>query len=123
MISAGSFPRSQPFRALSAINILQNMSNFLGIGGSSSSATPDVAARKEAVMNQVRGEIALANAQELMNKTNEKCYAKCITKPGTSLSGSEQTCLENCLQRYMEAFNVVSKTYISRISRERFDHP
>lgn len=65
-------------------------------------------AKKEAVMNGVRSEIALASAQELINvwslllspalaliivfvqKTNEKCFAKCVTKPGTSLSGSEE---------------------------------
>jgi import inner membrane translocase subunit TIM13 len=85
---------------------------------------PDLNARKEAVMASVRNELALANAQELMNvrcfacffplvfqskkktrshdcgvppsslsiiqKTNDKCYAKCVTKPSTSLSGSEE---------------------------------
>ncbi|EGN98999.1 hypothetical protein SERLA73DRAFT_181779 [Serpula lacrymans var. lacrymans S7.3] len=84
-----------------------------------SSTSPDLAARKEAVMNSVRSEIALANAQELMNKTNEKCFAKCVTKPSSSLSSTEETCLTRCLQRYMEAFNIVSKTYTARISKER----
>lgn len=57
-------------------------------------------------MDSIRGEIALANAQELMNvrafvipraaadqllqKANEKCFQKCIAKPGTSLSRSEE---------------------------------
>jgi len=70
-------------------------------------------------MNSVRGEMALLNAQELMNKSNEKCFAKCVTKPSTSLSGSEETCLSRCLDRYMEAFNIVSKAYITRLSKER----
>jgi hypothetical protein len=75
----------------------------------SSGKAPDQAARKEAMMNNVRTELALANAQELMNvsvdgfhlfliscacfnsqKTNEKCYAKCVPKPSTRLSGSEE---------------------------------
>ncbi|KIJ66767.1 hypothetical protein HYDPIDRAFT_26189 [Hydnomerulius pinastri MD-312] len=85
---------------------------------SASGSTQDAAARKEAVMNSVRSEIALANAQELMNKTNEKCFAKCITKPGTSLSSSDEACLSRCLDRYMEAFNIVSQTYTRRISKE-----
>ncbi|PCH42612.1 hypothetical protein WOLCODRAFT_73314 [Wolfiporia cocos MD-104 SS10] len=83
-----------------------------------------MAARKEAVMNQIRSELALANAQELMNKTNEKCFAKCVTKPSTSLSSSEEartTCLSRCLDRYMEAFNLVSKVYIARVSKERLN--
>ncbi|EJD49010.1 hypothetical protein AURDEDRAFT_59924 [Auricularia subglabra TFB-10046 SS5] len=49
-----------------------------------------MSAQKEAMMQQVKSEIALANAQELMNKMNEKCFARCITKPDTSLSSSEE---------------------------------
>ncbi|EIW84136.1 hypothetical protein CONPUDRAFT_50892 [Coniophora puteana RWD-64-598 SS2] len=78
-----------------------------------------MASRKEAFMNTIRNEIALSNAQELLNKTNEKCYAKCITKPGTSLSGSEETCLARCMDRYMEAFSIVSRSYQTRLARER----
>ncbi|CAL1715732.1 unnamed protein product [Somion occarium] len=93
--------------------------SLFGSSFSGSSASPaDMAARKEAIMASVRGEIALANAQELMNKTNEKCFEKCVTKPSTSLSSSEQTCLSRCLDRYMEAFNIVSKAYTARISKE-----
>jgi len=95
------------------------MSDFLR--GSFGGSPPDQAARKEAVMNNVRTELALANAQELINKTNEKCFAKCITKPSTQLSSSEETCLSRCLDRYMEAFNVVSRTYVARLSKERLD--
>ncbi|KAG2145241.1 Tim10/DDP family zinc finger-domain-containing protein [Suillus clintonianus] len=94
------------------------MSDFFKSSASSSSPS-DMAAKKEAVMNGVRSEIALASAQELINKTNEKCYDKCITKPGTSLSGSEETCLSRCLERYLETFNMISKTYTARLSRER----
>lgn len=66
------------------------MSSFLGLGSGSSAAQPsppgqffcedatavnsesvtfstDMVARKEAVMNNIRGEMALVNAQQLMN--------------------------------------------------------
>ncbi|EJD06488.1 uncharacterized protein FOMMEDRAFT_75920 [Fomitiporia mediterranea MF3/22] len=76
-------------------------------------------ARKEKLMNQIRNEIAINGAQELINKINEKCFAKCITKPGSSLSGSEETCLSRCMERHMEAFNIVSRTYHSRLAKER----
>ncbi|KAJ7352584.1 Tim10/DDP family zinc finger-domain-containing protein [Mycena olivaceomarginata] len=78
-------------------------------------------AKKEAVMNAVRNEIALTNAQQLMNSANERCYKACITKPGTSLSSGEQTCLSRCLDRYMEAFNIVRRTYVARLGRERME--
>ncbi|TFK40072.1 Tim10/DDP family zinc finger-domain-containing protein [Crucibulum laeve] len=96
------------------------MSSFLG-GGSTSVSSSDMVAKKESMMNSVRQEIALANAQELMNKTNEKCFAKCITKPSASLSNSEQICLSRCLDRYLEAFNIVSRAYVTRISKERLE--
>ncbi|KAI0688218.1 Tim10/DDP family zinc finger-domain-containing protein [Cytidiella melzeri] len=78
-------------------------------------------ARKEAVKASIREELALQNAQELMNKANEKCFQKCVTKPGSSLSSAEETCLSRCLERYLEAFDTVSKTYIARLSRERLE--
>lgn len=58
--------------------------------------------------SSIRNELALQNVQELMNvrvlallcflspnalglqKVNDKCYAKCVPKPGTSLSSSEE---------------------------------
>ncbi|KAF8501440.1 Tim10/DDP family zinc finger-domain-containing protein [Russula emetica] len=95
-------------------------------GGSSStsadsSSPKDPNTRKEAVMSSVRNELALANAQELINKTNDKCFAKCVTKPSTSLSSSEETCLSRCFDRYMDAFNIVSRTYTARLAKERLE--
>ena len=71
-------------------------------------------ARKDAVKASIREELATQNAQELMNvrassnftdecitdhfsqKANEKCFEKCVTKPGTSLSSSEEVCCGFC---------------------------
>jgi import inner membrane translocase subunit TIM13 len=50
---------------------------------------------------------------------NENCYRKCITKPSTSLSSSEEACLSRCQDRFLEAFNVVSTTYVARLAKER----
>ncbi|KAE9403657.1 hypothetical protein BT96DRAFT_878535 [Gymnopus androsaceus JB14] len=82
-------------------------------------SNPDNTARKQALMEQVRNELAQANAQQLMNNMNERCFKACVTKPGDSLSSSEQTCLTRCMDRYMEAFNIVSRTYVSRLAKER----
>ena len=74
---------------------------------------PEIAARLESVKTSIRNELALQNAQELMSvsnvthvvaqpmvspssyeqKVNDKCYAKCVPKPGTSLSSSEEVCV------------------------------
>ena len=61
----------------------------------------------------------MANAQQLITKATEKCYTKCIPAPGSTLSAKEQTCLTRCMERYFEAFNIVSSTYVRRVSSER----
>ncbi|GER56138.1 mitochondrial import inner membrane translocase [Striga asiatica] len=38
-----------------------------------------------------------------------KCFDKCITKPGSSLSGSESSCISRCIERYMEASGIIAK--------------
>lgn len=75
--------------------------------------------QKEELMDQVKQQIAIANAQELLTKMSEKCFKKCISKPGTALDNSEQKCIAMCMDRYMDAWNLVSRTYSSRIQRER----
>ncbi|KAK0182667.1 hypothetical protein PV327_000780 [Microctonus hyperodae] len=74
---------------------------------------------RDELMQQVKQEIAVANAQELLTKITEKCFKKCVNKPGTSLDSSEQKCVAMCMDRYMDAFNVVSKAYSQRLQKER----
>ncbi|XP_050306091.1 mitochondrial import inner membrane translocase subunit Tim13 [Anthonomus grandis grandis] len=76
-------------------------------------------AQKDELMDQVKQQIAIANAQELLTKMTEKCFKKCISKPGTSLDSSEQKCVAMCMDRYMDSWNLVSKAYGMRIQRER----
>ncbi|RDW65455.1 mitochondrial import inner membrane translocase subunit tim-13 [Coleophoma crateriformis] len=90
---------------------MENVSNSLGFGAAS--ADP-----KAAVMNQVRQEAAMTNARQLIEKVNEHCFDKCVPKPGSSLSSGETTCFTQCMEKYMAAWNVVSRQYIGRIQQE-----
>ncbi|XP_069596938.1 mitochondrial import inner membrane translocase subunit Tim13 [Ranitomeya imitator] len=72
-----------------------------------------------AIMEQVKVQIAVANAQELLQRMTDKCFRKCIAKPGGSLDNSEQKCIAMCMDRYMDAWNTVSRAYNSRLQRER----
>ncbi|KAJ2914521.1 hypothetical protein MD484_g5917, partial [Candolleomyces efflorescens] len=88
---------------------------------SSSSSTPGLdtmEGRKQAVMQHIRNETALSNAQELMNASTERCFKSCVVNPGASLSSTEQTCLSGCFDKYLEAFTVVSRAYGSRVRSE-----
>ncbi|KAK3802745.1 hypothetical protein RRG08_012260 [Elysia crispata] len=89
-----------------------DFSSGLPAGGKMDSAS------KEQLMSQVKQQIALANAQELLQKMSEKCYKKCISKPGTTLDNSEQKCIAMCMDRYMDTWNLVSRVYGQRLQRE-----
>ena len=95
---------------------LRTMVDFSALTGKAN-ASP--AEQKDAVKQRIVTEVAMANAQQLISKATEKCYNKCVSYPGASLSGKEQTCLERCLDRYFEAFNIVSSTYVRRVAAER----
>lgn len=56
-------------------------------------------AQKDELMNQVRQQMLIANTQELLGKMTEKCFKKCISKPGTELDNSEQKCVAMCMDR------------------------
>lgn len=55
--------------------------------------------QKSDLMDQVKQQIALANAQELLTKMTEKCFKKCVQKPGSELDSSEQKCVAMCMDR------------------------
>lgn len=55
--------------------------------------------QKDELMSQVRQQMLIANTQELMGKMTEKCFKKCVNKPGTELDNSEQKCVAMCMDR------------------------
>merc|ERR1712137_1445803 len=73
---------------------------------------------KTAVMRQVQQEAAMQNARMLVEKLNEHCFERCIPKPGAALSKGEESCMSACMEKYMSAWNTVSKQYVGRIQRE-----
>ncbi|XP_033739438.1 mitochondrial import inner membrane translocase subunit Tim13-B-like isoform X14 [Pecten maximus] len=74
--------------------------------------------KRDDILNQARQEIALANAQMLLQTIADKCFRKCVYKPGTSLDNSEQKCVAMCMDRYMDTWDLTAKTYASRLQRE-----
>jgi import inner membrane translocase subunit TIM13 len=49
---------------------------------------------------------------------NENCFEKCVPKPGTSLSSGERTCITQCLEKYMAAWNQVERAFMRRVQEE-----
>jgi import inner membrane translocase subunit TIM13 len=55
----------------------------------------------------------------MSQKLNEHCFERCVPKPGTSLSKGEENCFTACMEKYMGAWNTVSKQYVGRIQKEQ----
>jgi import inner membrane translocase subunit TIM13 len=81
-------------------------------GGSGSSSSNDA----EAYMNRAVAELQQQISQELMRSVAEKCFAKCVSRPGPKLDASEQTCLSRCQERYLEALTIITKAMNDRTS-------
>lgn len=53
-----------------------------------------------------------------LQKLNEHCFERCVPKPGSSLTSGETSCYTHCMEKYMAAWNTVSRQYVSRIQKE-----
>lgn len=49
-----------------------------------------------------------------LQTVRDKCFEKCVTKPSSSLSGSEQQCLSRCSDRYGEATQAVLRAVLEQ---------
>jgi len=87
---------------------MDSFTNSLGMGASS---------KKQQFMDQVRQQQALEQARTLIDKLSDNCFEKCIPKPGSSMTKAESTCITSCMEKYMAAWNTVSKQYIERIQK------
>ncbi|KAH9413279.1 mitochondrial import inner membrane translocase subunit Tim13-like [Dermatophagoides pteronyssinus] len=74
--------------------------------------------QKAELIDNVKEQIAVATIQELLSKITNKCFEKCISKPGTTLDSSETKCLNHCVDRFFDSYNIVSMAYGSRVQNE-----
>ena len=54
---------------------------------------------------QVEQQKAVFN--ELVSLITDKCFAKCVSTPGKSLSSGEQACVSQCTLRFLETNQVI----------------
>jgi import inner membrane translocase subunit TIM13 len=66
--------------------------------------------RRVLLARQIQHEMNAAFVQEFYQTVRDKCFKACVTKPGTSLTSSEQQCLAKCCDRYQEATEIVTKS-------------
>lgn len=67
--------------------------------------------QQQQMLAQLQQEMAMKNFQETMQSISSTCYTKCVqaNRGGTRLDRGEQTCLANCMDRYLEVMSLVQK--------------
>ncbi|KEY70222.1 hypothetical protein S7711_04331 [Stachybotrys chartarum IBT 7711] len=75
----------------------------------------DSTAIKQRLKKEMLDESNMANARLLIEKLQDTCFQSCIQKPSSSLSSSDKACLEHCMNKYMQAWNLVNSAYINKI--------
>lgn len=65
-----------------------------GLGGGSGDGKLS-ASDKTKLINTLKARLAQEKFQELLEGSNDKCFKLCITKPGSSLSSSDNVCLHS----------------------------
>ena len=62
-------------------------------------ADPQVSAQ---LQQFIQTQTQVAQVQQMISTLTEVCWDKCISSPGSYLSGKEQSCLENCAKRFVD---------------------
>ncbi|KAI9807781.1 MAG: hypothetical protein M1825_005086 [Sarcosagium campestre] len=77
---------------------------------------------KEAVLKDMRDSILQANASQLMMIVNDACFEKCVSSQvGTSYTAAETTCYNQCVKKYIAAWNVVTNSWEQKMQNSRND--
>ena len=51
-------------------------------------------------------------------KITDKCFVRCVTRPGAKLDDSEKLCTAKCMDRYLDAMSLVSQAWAARAKQQ-----
>ncbi|GJQ09096.1 hypothetical protein GpartN1_g887.t1 [Galdieria partita] len=70
----------------------------------------------EELMERFQRQMQLQYSQNVLETVTDKCFNKCIASPSSTLSTNEKECLQRCMDRFVEAMNLVGKTLAEKNS-------
>lgn len=98
--------------------------NMALFGSSAAAPAPSKSQEiKDQLQSQISQELAVLNATALVDKITENCFEKCIHDPQASISPQQSGCVDQCLGKYLRSWNVISKSYITRIQQSSSNPP
>ncbi|ORZ38913.1 Tim10/DDP family zinc finger-domain-containing protein, partial [Catenaria anguillulae PL171] len=72
------------------------------------------AASQQELQAFLESENSKARVQSQVHTFTEMCFNKCVTKAGNRLSSSEESCLSNCVERFLDTSIFIVKRLQSR---------
>ncbi|BFZ54857.1 protein translocase subunit [Savitreella phatthalungensis] len=75
--------------------------------------------RVQQLKQQIRQEMSVAHAQELVKQMTDECFRRCVQVPAGTLTAAQQSCASECMSLYTQAWAVVQRSYIERVQEER----
>lgn len=87
--------------------------------GSGSGSTPTV--NQETIQQSIKVlqlQAQIEQQEYLVQTINDKCFKMCVHSPGTSVDSSQQKCLARCIDRYVDAWNCVSRSVTNKIREQ-----
>lgn len=68
----------------------------------------------EQIKTQIRAQI---------RKLNSICFDKCIEKPSSKLEAKQETCINNCLGRYLDTNSFIAQRFAKRSASSMRQEP
>ena len=64
-------------------------------------------------------ESELAKFQQQVHNYTDVCWEKCVEKPGKSLDSRTETCLNNCVERFIDTTLFIATRFQTKLSGEQ----
>eukprot|EP00656_Telonema_subtile_P002802 TRINITY_DN1127_c0_g1_i5.p1 TRINITY_DN1127_c0_g1~~TRINITY_DN1127_c0_g1_i5.p1 ORF type:complete len:107 (+),score=40.56 TRINITY_DN1127_c0_g1_i5:96-416(+) len=57
--------------------------------------------------------------QTIVGSMSNLCFKKCVDTPGSRLSSSEQRCLSQCVDRFMDTMMAVQESFVQQAQQQQ----
>ena len=88
-------------------------------GSSSGGGSPTV--NQETIQQSIKVlqlQAQIEQQEMLIQTINDKCFKMCIQTPGATVDSSQQKCLGRCIDRYVDAWNSISRSVTNKIRQQ-----
>ncbi|BFG01729.1 trichohyalin-like [Drosophila madeirensis] len=58
------------------------------------------------------------NIGTMIDKVSTNCFRNCVSNYSLALEAQDQSCIEDCMKTYLEAYRLVNRTFVDRIHKE-----